>query len=353
MIAAAAGRSVALFGTSAMTKTISASVGQGGANRRPDVLTIQEMLNCIGTTDGGPTPKLEVDGWIGPLTIAAIRQFQSRQFGWADGRVDVDQVTIVRLNELAETPVPEDDPHRCTCFLPRPRMSIGPITIETPPPPPPSKTPLQLAIEDAPTDVLWARAAARTLMDAINQLIDTDESVTPDTPEMERVNTHFRVNLIPNHFAREVLLDRARLNYLDTIRVLSDTAYFFRSGDNRDPNAFAYAHIGYYHIDNQNFKVYFNNTYLNCGPKCRTAMVLHECGHYVAFARHFAREGPTLNGTPDIPFADAAGHGPVHPRNYAQLFPTEAIHNACTYAAFAFHCFSGEDGRPGADHIHQ
>jgi hypothetical protein len=335
-----------------MAKSITASVGQGGANRRPDVLTIQEMLNRIAPAQGGPDPKLDVDGWIGPLTVAAIRKFQTRQFGWADGRVDVDQVTIKKLNELGQTPGPDDqDPNRCTCFLPRPRISIGPITIESAPPP--ARSALELAVSDAPRAIAWARAAAQTLERAINQLIDAGDDTSASTPDLDKANTHFHADLIPNNFAREVLLDRARLNYLDMIRVLSDTDYFFRKGDNVKPNAFAYAHVGYYHIDNKNYKVYFNDTYANCGPKCRAAMVLHECGHYVAFALHYAREGPTLAGTPDVPFADADGHGPTHPRDYAHLFPTESLHNACTYAAFAFHCFDGTDGRPGADHINE
>lgn len=329
-----------------MAKTISASVGAGGANRRSDVTTVQELLNQVTSVKGGADPKLDVDGWIGPKTTGAIRRFQQQQFGWADGRVDVDQVTIRKLNELAETPPPVDDKTRCNC--PIPHISIGPITIDFQP-----LSPVERAIRDAPTALTWARAAERTLERAINQLIDSGNGSPDPTPDLEKVNTHFHDHFIPNNFAREVLLNRARLHYLDIIKVCSDPLFFFANGDNVKPNAFAYAHLGMFHVDTKQFKVFFNNTYLNCGPKCRSAMILHECGHYVAAARHFAREGPTLNGTPDIPFADADGNGPTHPRNYAQLFPTEAISNACTYASFAFHCFSGEDGRPGADHINE
>lgn len=332
-----------------MAKTISASVGAGGANRRSDVTTIQELLNQIASPKGGADPKLDVDGWIGPKTTGAIRRFQQQQFGWADGRVDVDQVTIKKLNELAATPPPSpvEEKNRCTgCTVPH--ISIGPITIDFQPP-----SPVELAIQDAPTALSWARAAAATLERAINQLIDSGNDSPAPTPDLEKVNTHFHDHLIPNNFAREVLINRARLHYLDIIRVCSDPVFFFANGDNVDPKAFAYAHFSMFHVDNKKFKVFFNNTYLGCGPKCRSAMILHECGHYVAGARHFAREGPKPNGLADIPFADAHGNGPVHPRDYAHLFPTEAVMNACTYASFAFHCFTGTDGRPGVDQITQ
>jgi hypothetical protein len=344
-----------------MGKSISASVGVNGANRRDDVVTVQELLNCIPAIKGGAEQSLTVDGWIGPLTVGAIRKFQQQQFGWADGRVDPNNVTIAKLNELALASGGDDDPFRCTCFLPPrvPNISIGPITIQSSPPPaapppPPPVDPLALARADAPTSINWARAAARTLETAINQLLDAGEGRADVTPELQKCYTHFHVDLIPNNFSREVLLNQARLNYLEIIRVLSDPDYFFRAGDNRDPRAFAYAHVGMYWVDNRTYKLYYNNTYANCGPKCRSAMVLHECGHYVAKAIHYAREGPTLAGAADVPFpTDNQGHGPLHPRNYAQLFPTEALHNACTYPAFAFHCFDGNDGRPGADRINE
>src|SRR4051812_14105906 len=77
--------------------SISASVGYGGANRPDDVLTIQDLLNGVGPESGGPAPSLEVDGLVGQLTIGAINRFQSKQFGWSDGRVDPGANTIRRL----------------------------------------------------------------------------------------------------------------------------------------------------------------------------------------------------------------------------------------------------------------
>ncbi|MEO2089108.1 MAG: hypothetical protein ABGY75_06380 [Gemmataceae bacterium] len=57
-----------------MDRTITASVGEGGANRPADVRTVQEMLNKALPGWGGPTPKLVVDGACGPLTKTAAPQ---------------------------------------------------------------------------------------------------------------------------------------------------------------------------------------------------------------------------------------------------------------------------------------
>lgn len=86
-----------------MARTISASVGRmGGVNRRPDVETVQELLNRVPPGRGGPAPPLDVDGLCGPLTIRAIQEFQLHHFGWsgADGRVDPGRRTIRKLNEF-------------------------------------------------------------------------------------------------------------------------------------------------------------------------------------------------------------------------------------------------------------
>jgi len=76
---------------------IRASVGQGGVNRSDDSVTIQSALNNIPIDQGGPQVRLAVDGIAGPLTISAIRKFQTRQLGWADGRIDPGGPTLARL----------------------------------------------------------------------------------------------------------------------------------------------------------------------------------------------------------------------------------------------------------------
>ena len=67
-------------------------------NLPDDVRVIQSALNEQDVASGGPSVKLDVDGLIGPLTIAAIENYQRRQLGWSDGRVDPDGPTIHALD---------------------------------------------------------------------------------------------------------------------------------------------------------------------------------------------------------------------------------------------------------------
>src|SRR6185369_1856627 len=79
---------------------ISGPVGFGGKNDRSDVQTIQNALNQIVQGDGGPAQPLVVDGFVGPMTNGAIGKFQKHHFGWADKRVDPNQVTIAKMREM-------------------------------------------------------------------------------------------------------------------------------------------------------------------------------------------------------------------------------------------------------------
>lgn len=73
---------------------LSGSVGQGGQNIYDDVKLVQSMLNSSGAS-------LVIDGDCGPLTIAAINAYQMSQFGWKDGRVDVNGKTWKALESNA------------------------------------------------------------------------------------------------------------------------------------------------------------------------------------------------------------------------------------------------------------
>lgn len=82
------------------SKVITASVGVGGANRKPDVQLIQTFLNAIPFPKGGPNPLLVVDGLCGSKTCNAISRFQKLQFGTSDGRIDPGYQTLERLIQL-------------------------------------------------------------------------------------------------------------------------------------------------------------------------------------------------------------------------------------------------------------
>lgn len=89
-----------------MDLKIAHSVGNGGTNLPADVKTIQQLLNKVPESWGGPKVKLKEDGIIGPLTKAAILRFQQVQLTGMivpDGRVDPHKRTIGRLNHIANT----------------------------------------------------------------------------------------------------------------------------------------------------------------------------------------------------------------------------------------------------------
>jgi hypothetical protein len=77
------------------------SVGQSGRNVAGDVQLVQAMLNNVPEAAGGPNPKLQVDGRVGPMTIGAIMRFQ-RASGRkvVDGRIDLLGPTIIALGQL-------------------------------------------------------------------------------------------------------------------------------------------------------------------------------------------------------------------------------------------------------------
>ncbi len=83
---------------------ISASVGQGGVNRSPDVLAIQQALNLLPPGQGGPLlHMLEEDGSAGTKTNEAITRFQKLNIGLVPtGRIDVNSPTFTRLNSLLD-----------------------------------------------------------------------------------------------------------------------------------------------------------------------------------------------------------------------------------------------------------
>jgi murein DD-endopeptidase MepM/ murein hydrolase activator NlpD len=74
--------------------TISASVGQGGVNRAPDVRTVQHLLNEYFRASMVPE-----NGFCGPETITAIINVQKKFMSNPDGRVDPNGRTLKELQE--------------------------------------------------------------------------------------------------------------------------------------------------------------------------------------------------------------------------------------------------------------
>ena len=82
---------------------LTGSVGFGGMNRKPDVETVQRLLNAVPVARGGPMPALDADGLCGPMTASAIRRFQQSNACPADGRIDAGKTTETALLKLLET----------------------------------------------------------------------------------------------------------------------------------------------------------------------------------------------------------------------------------------------------------
>lgn len=87
--------------------TLTAPVGErgnahGSLNHPEDVQKVQDILNAIPVTVGGPAELLSLDGKAGRLTKKAIQEFQLKHFGWklADGRVDPGGKTWERMLSL-------------------------------------------------------------------------------------------------------------------------------------------------------------------------------------------------------------------------------------------------------------
>ena len=75
---------------------ITASVGQGGRNTRPDVLLVQDLLRARGVTPG------KSDGICGVNTIAAIKKFQAGFMTHPDGLIQPGQATWQRLSDASK-----------------------------------------------------------------------------------------------------------------------------------------------------------------------------------------------------------------------------------------------------------
>jgi peptidoglycan hydrolase-like protein with peptidoglycan-binding domain len=84
-----------------MKDSIKHPVGEGGSNRKDDVAIVQQLLNRARVKNNVPQEPLDVDGIVGPKTLAAIREFQTQFCSVVDGRVDPENETINQLRKVA------------------------------------------------------------------------------------------------------------------------------------------------------------------------------------------------------------------------------------------------------------
>jgi hypothetical protein len=221
-----------------------------------------------------------------------------------------------------------------------------------------SKSPLAHAAEVAGTALTWATAALDWLKRTSAALKRFPNASLPpaDQAIFAAVDVHFHLGKLPP--ADQVTqLDKLIANYTQIVAMLNSPMMWGDDprlySDRNDPRfgAYATATPGGLHDPSVDKKIWFHGLFLNAtGVNCRCAMFLHECGHSVATALHYAYGAPRASGgVAGKPHANGA----THPRKYSDLTPDEALHNADTYATFAAHASTKDptpngDFRPGA-----
>ena len=310
------------------TVAISASVGANGANKPSDVKTIQKALNRVATSDGGADPALDPDGFFGPKTGKAIRQFQTVQFpGWQpDGRIDPNQKTINRLNEVlngSSSKQAFSDPS----LVPTSQTETDPGQI-------------QQAFTLA-SDALRRVRRAMNRLTAVKAAYEISDPLFASQNEKRLVQWHFKVHRADNPVMQ---IDRVWQVY----RRMEETLFMslrggtvfrlFQAGKHPDKNAIAYAHWGGYEFDLGEKEEGEQGRYIYITPNFRTAsssVIIHELGHYCGGRKgsnreigHIASPSPWPNGEP----RDDSKRG----HNYAQLTADEALCNTYSYQVYAF-----------------
>ncbi|MGE0760000.1 MAG: peptidoglycan-binding protein [Pirellulaceae bacterium] len=308
--------------------TIQASVGAGGTNRAEDVKAIQRALNRVSADQGGPAPALDVDGFYGPKTGAAIRQFQKRQFpGWSpDGRIDPDQKTLKRLNELLGSTSKQAfrDPaavHRSDA------AETDPGQIEQ-------------AVKLA-SDALSRVRRAKNRLAAVRATFALPDTLASSQQEKRLVAWHFKA-----HKARDPVtqIDRVmgiyqRMEETLFMSLRHGTSFrLFQPGHHPDPTAIAYAHWGGFEAELSDTEEGERVRYIYITPKFRTtssSVIIHELGHFCGGRKgshreigHIASPQPGPHGEPRDD--SKTGH------NYAQLTADEAFCNTYSYQVYAF-----------------
>ncbi len=316
---------------------ISASVGLGGVNNINDVRVIQSALNDVGASNGGPFIPLKVDGISGPLTAKAIANFQLRNLGFSDSRVDPKGRTLRALNAQRGNSVsavsavgagpasPQGD--RKTSTLPNPL--IVPLIESLLPQ-------IRAAIRAASFQLSLAKpfvgtqklqvpqgpflAPARASLRLLNNIFSLDKFANPQ-PAHERLSVAFR-NM-------DVALNRR----FETSPLASKTLFVPNTKEFMERQAAAYTTPGgAFALPNERNSLGLPNDLIflcsNLATENRDNQIrvaIHELAHYVS---------PKNDKTKD----PAKGRFFANRQPMDALQPQQKIRNAEHYAAYAFIC---------------
>ena len=286
--------------------TISASVGQGGINKPNDVFNIQYGLDQVAPVDGGPTPPLKIDGICGPKTIAAIRAFQQKHFGWSgcDGRIDPGKQTIAKLNEKRiRTTQP---------YLPMSMETDGWLLTNMLRHAPHTKACVQAAMAKISSAQLPGSLFGDSALSLINKHFHIQSNVTAALDQMYSVY-------------------QAMLNVLDRPEAYCtiDT-----TDEGEGISTVAFARLGgFFNKNDLTGKIVFRRgAYFASEIEDFAAFVfIHELRHYVEKASDIGHHAK----------------GWVTDEGMRQLPQTKTVFNCDTYAGFALEARNGEMDRPG------
>jgi peptidoglycan hydrolase-like protein with peptidoglycan-binding domain len=306
---------------------IGGSVGLGGSNVPQDVSLVQGMLNAVRALSLEGLPPLKIDGRIGPLTTAAIKRFQQSTLGFSDGRIDPAGRTLARLNVLTSANAFD------VVTSGGGQALVGDTPAQN------RMTPLQAAIEAVPRAKLWTNLAL-THLGSLKQGLILSGGVVFLPQVFAIANTHFHLDRDPNNLLEN--LNKIENIFRRIAQMLNDPNRFFREGASTAKSKFADAPTGGFSSSSASDVVTFRTEYPDCGPLCRSAMIVHEGAHYCGAKDeiiHFAHEFPKFAGEPQ----DAGSN------NYENMPASEALRNAASYAAFAIHAAFLQDFRFGLD----
>ncbi len=289
---------------------ITASVGQGGRNVPDDVFKIQYSLDKIAPIDGGPMPQLVCDGKCGPKTIAAIKEFQKKHFGWAgcDGRIDPGKQTLKKINEKQN--------HHTYPYLPLSLSADGWLLADM--------------VKHVPYTKRYVAAARQNISVAMGGA----DSFAGGTA-MDLANRHFAVDAGPS--PKRPVLQKIFDVYGQMLTVLDrPTEFFTLDTDDRGEgiSSVAFARLGGL-FDKQDLsgKIVFRRGayFATLGQDFAAFVFIHELRHFVE------REGQTGH----------FGKGWVTDPGMVKLTPAERAMNCDTFAGFALEAENGEMARPG------
>jgi hypothetical protein len=317
--------------------TISRTVGKDAPNIPGDVRTVQSLLNDVPDKEGGPDPKLAVDGLCWGKTLAAIRKFQSTFMKWPDERVDPGGRTLTQLNARRGA----SGPLYSAAKSARPGGAL---------PPNPYLVPLIITL--VPQIRTWIREALFELDRAAPYLHGSPGGIFADeqSKRLRRLELHFRILASPNR-GHDFLFIREHFNRMEhALRVRTQDELMAIFLPNAIPTldrlylAYTY-HGGYRELlrpgsgpKDPDIGVTMDRIYL-CPPMWtkrdyqQIRIVIHELAHFVS--------------NPGMGIADY-GYGWTDHQRIKSLGPYHRVRTAECYGNFALDCHYGLGERVAA-----